>query len=199
VVTVLVNDVSLRISAVAASQYPTDGWPEIALVGRSNVGKSSLTNRLINRKALARTSGAPGKTRTLNFYAVENELFLVDVPGYGYAKVSKKQRAEFGAMIEAYLTKRSVLRGVVQLVDGRHVPTADDVSMYRYLAYYELPVLVVATKMDKVKRSQFNRSESMIRKTLGLTPATRVVLFSAQEGFGKDAVWDWIEAHMAAE
>lgn len=192
----LVNHVSIRISAVAPSQYPTDGWPEIALVGRSNVGKSSLTNKLINRKALARTSSAPGKTQTLNFYEVEHQLFFVDVPGYGYAKVSKAKRAAFGAMIEAYLTERSVLRGVVQLVDGRHAPTADDIAMYQYLAYYHLPVLVVATKMDKVKPSQYNRSESAVRKTMTLSPGTPLVLFSAETGLGKDAVWEWIEARM---
>lgn len=192
----LVNDVDIRTSAVSPSQYPTDGWPEIALVGRSNVGKSSLTNKLINRKALARTSSAPGKTQTLNFYEVEHQLFFVDVPGYGYAKVSKAQRAAFGEMIEAYLTGRTVLRGVVQLVDGRHAPTADDVAMYQYLTYYHLPVLVVATKMDKVKPSQYNKSESSVRKTMTLSPGTPLVLFSAQTGMGKDAVWAWIEARM---
>ena len=161
-----VNHVDLTISAVHPDQYPSTDYPEIALVGRSNVGKSSLTNTLINRKNFAHTSSQPGKTQTLNFYNVEDKVYFVDVPGYGYAKVSKKQREEFGQMIENYLTQREQLRGVIMLVDGRHAPTADDVQMYQWLAYYELPILVVATKIDKVKPSQFTKVQKLVKDKL---------------------------------
>ena len=187
-----VQEVELVMSAVDPKQYPVTGYPEIGLVGRSNVGKSSLTNVLINRKSYARTSSQPGKTRTLNFYEVEHQLYFVDVPGYGYAKVSKKEREKFGVMIETYLTQRKQLRGVIQLIDGRHAPTEDDVSMYNWLQYYHIPTLVVATKIDKIKPGVRNREESLIRKTLGLNAATQLILFSAQTKLGKDAVWQWI-------
>lgn len=188
-----VQEVELVMSAVAASQYPTTGYPEIGLVGRSNVGKSSLTNVLINRKSYARTSSQPGKTRTLNFYEVEQQLYFVDVPGYGYAKVSKKEREKFGVMIEEYLTQRDQLRGVIQLVDGRHAPTDDDVSMYQWLRYYHIPTLIVATKIDKIKPAVRNRETSLIRKTLNMNADDELLLFSAQTKLGKDEVWQWIE------
>lgn len=162
-------------------------------MGRSNVGKSSLTNVLINRRNFAHTSSQPGKTQTLNFYAVEDQLYFVDVPGYGYAKVSKKERERFGQMIEQYLTQRDQLRGAILLVDGRHAPTADDVSMYQWLQYYHIPTLVVATKIDKVKGNTWNRQESLIKKTLGLAAGDQLVLFSAVNKTGKDAVWQWID------
>lgn len=162
-----VHNVDMVMSAVSAAQYPTDGKPEIALVGRSNVGKSSLTNTLIQRKNFARTSSQPGKTQTLNFYNVEDKLYFVDVPGYGYAKVSKKQREEFGHMIEEYITSRKQLRGVVSLVDARHEPSDDDVSMYEWLHYYNIPILIVATKSDKISKSKFNKYASNIKQTLG--------------------------------
>ena len=188
-----VHNVDLTISAVAESQYPKTDYPEIALVGRSNVGKSSLTNVLINRRNFAHTSSQPGKTQTLNFYNVEDQLYFVDVPGYGYAKVSKKERERFGQMIEQYLTQREQLRGVIQLVDARHVPTADDVSMYEWLAYYNIPTLVVGTKSDKVKSNVWNRQESQIRKRLGMSADALLILFSAVNKRGKDQVWQWIE------
>lgn len=188
-----VHNVDLTISAVRPDQYPKTNYPEVALVGRSNVGKSSLTNVLINRRNFAHTSSQPGKTQTLNFYAVENQLYFVDVPGYGYAKVSKKERERFGQMIEQYLTQRNQLRGAILLVDGRHAPTADDVSMYQWLQYYHIPTLVVATKIDKVKGNTWNRQESLIKKTLGLAAGDQLVLFSAVNKTGKDAVWQWID------
>lgn len=188
-----VNDVSLTISAVAQSQYPETGYPEIAFVGRSNVGKSSLINKLIDRKSMARTSSVPGKTQTLNFYDIESLLYFVDVPGYGYAKVSKAARAKFAAMIETYLTTRKRLRGVVQLVDARHAPSEDDVSMYQYLKYYKLPVLVVGTKVDKTSRGKRNQVVSTLTKGLDLNQADTLVLFSAETGEGKKEVWDWLE------
>ncbi|WP_334328832.1 ribosome biogenesis GTP-binding protein YihA/YsxC [Companilactobacillus sp. HBUAS59699] len=191
-----VNNVSMNLSAVSSKQYPDEGYPEIALLGRSNVGKSSLINTLINRKSFARTSSTPGKTQTLNFYNIEDLLYLVDVPGYGFAKVSKKQREEFGAMIEEYLTTRSVLKGVVILVDGRHAPSDDDISMYQYVSYYHIPTLIVATKMDKIKRNQWNKSISQVTKSMQINQTDDLQLFSAETKYGKDEVWEWIEAHM---
>ncbi len=188
-----VHNVNLTISAVAADKYPKTDYPEIALVGRSNVGKSSLTNVLINRRNFAHTSSQPGKTQTLNFYDVEDQLYFVDVPGYGYAKVSKKERERFGQMIEQYLTQREQLRGVIQLVDARHEPTADDVSRYEWLDYYNIPTLVVGTKCDKVKSNVWNRQENQIRKRLGMPATAPLILFSAVNKRGKDQVWQWIE------
>lgn len=191
-----VHNVDLTISAVSAEQYPQTNLPEIALVGRSNVGKSSLTNVLINRRNFAHTSSQPGKTQTLNFYHVEDQVYFVDVPGYGYAKVSKKERARFGQMIEQYLTQREQLRGVIQLVDARHAPTQDDVNMYNWLRYYDLPTLIVGTKIDKVKPNTWNRQFSLIKKTLGTDTSTPIILFSATQKKGKDDVWQWIEERM---
>ncbi|WP_349515852.1 ribosome biogenesis GTP-binding protein YihA/YsxC [Leuconostoc suionicum] len=192
-----VHNVEMVMSAVSASQYPTDGKPEIALVGRSNVGKSSLTNTLIQRKNFARTSSQPGKTQTLNFYDVEDKLYFVDVPGYGYAKVSKAQREAFGIMIEEYITSRKQLRGVISLVDARHEPSEDDISMYEWLHYYNIPILVVATKSDKISRGKFNKAESVIKKALGFdNEDSDFQFFSSETKYGKDEVWHWIEKHI---
>lgn len=192
-----VHNVEMVMSAVSASQYPTDGKPEIALVGRSNVGKSSLTNTLIQRKNFARTSSQPGKTQTLNFYDVEDKLYFVDVPGYGYAKVSKAQREAFGVMIEEYITSRKQLRGVISLVDTRHEPSEDDISMYEWLHYYNIPILVVATKSDKISRGKFNKAESVIKKALGFdNEDSDFQFFSSETKYGKDEVWRWIEQHI---
>ncbi|MBM6439523.1 YihA family ribosome biogenesis GTP-binding protein [Lacticaseibacillus rhamnosus] len=187
-----VHDVKLTISAVAAAQYPEDGRPEIAFLGRSNVGKSSLINKLIKRKAMARTSSVPGKTQTLNFYDLDSRLFFVDVPGYGYAKVSKSARAKFAAMIETYLTTRQPLRGVVLLVDSRHEPTADDISMYQYLKYYQFRTLVVATKIDKTPKSKRLHVVKQINQRLDLNQTDTVIPFSAVTGEGYDAIWSWL-------
>ncbi|MBS1008597.1 ribosome biogenesis GTP-binding protein YihA/YsxC [Leuconostoc suionicum] len=192
-----VHNVEMVMSAVSASQYPTDGKPEIALVGRSNVGKSSLTNTLIQRKNFARTSSQPGKTQTLNFYDVEDKLYFVDVPGYGYAKVSKAQREAFGVMIEEYITSRKQLRGVISLIDARHEPSEDDISMYEWLHYYNIPILVVATKSDKISRGKFNKAESVIKKALGFdNEDSDFQFFSSETKYGKDEVWHWIEKHI---
>lgn len=192
-----VNNVELTISAVRPSQYPDNNIPELAFVGRSNVGKSSLTNSLINRKNFARTSGQPGKTQTLNFYKVEDTFYIVDVPGYGYAKVSKKQREQFGKMIETYITSRPQLRGVVSLVDARHEPTEDDILMYNWLQYYEIPTLVVATKSDKISKAKFNKYMSQIKAALDFNEETSdFAFFSAVTKSGLDDVWNWIEDHI---
>lgn len=187
-----IKNLKMDISAVSAQQYPTDNLAEIALLGRSNVGKSSLINTLVQRKKFARTSSTPGKTQTLNFYQVNEAFYLVDVPGYGYARVSKQQRAQFGQMIEEYLTTRSVLQGVIILVDGRHEPTADDVSMYQFVRYYQLPALIVATKMDKVKKNQWNKTVQTVTNTLNLNYTDQLQLFSAPNKSGQSEVWHWI-------
>lgn len=193
-----VHNVEITTSAVKPSQYPQTDIPEIAFVGRSNVGKSSLTNRLINRRSFARTSSQPGKTQTLNFYKVEEQVFFVDVPGYGYAKVSKKMREEFGQMIETYLTERPQLKGVISLVDARHEPSEEDIAMYNWLTYYNIPVLVVATKADKIARGKWNKAESVIKKALEFDRETSAFqMFSAVTKSGKDEVWAWIEDRMA--
>lgn len=194
-----VHNVELTISAVSPAQYPDTGYPEIALSGRSNVGKSSLINTLINRRGMARTSSQPGKTQTLNFYNIESELYFVDVPGYGYAKVSKKDREKWGQMIERYFSDRSELRGVISLVDGRHEPTELDCQMIDFLHYYNLPVLVCATKMDKIPRGKWNRTESQIRRKLALNPRDEIVLFSSVTKAGREEVWKWIEKMSGVE
>lgn len=191
-----VNRAEIVISAVSPAQYPESALPEIALAGRSNVGKSSFINTLINRKNLARTSGKPGKTQTLNFYLIEESLHFVDVPGYGYAKVSKTERAKWGKMIETYLTNRPQLKAVVSLVDLRHPPTAEDIQMYEFLKYYQLPVIVVATKADKIPRGKWNKHESVIKKAMNFDPTDDFILFSSQTKQGKEEAWQAIEKYL---
>lgn len=187
-----VHNVELTISAVAPKQYPTGNLPEIALVGRSNVGKSSLTNTLINRRSFARTSSQPGKTQTLNFYKIEDQLYFVDVPGYGYAKVSRTEREKWGKMVETYLSSRDQLKGVITLVDGRHKPTEDDIAMHEWLKYYDIDMLVVATKMDKIAKSKWSHQAKVIKEALDIDDNS-LVLFSSETKAGKDDVWHWIE------
>ena len=155
-------------SATKIEHYPTDFLPEILFAGRSNVGKSSFINSLLNRKNIAHTSGKPGKTQTLNFYKVNDVLYFVDVPGYGYAKVSKTAREEFAEMIELYLTSREQLKLVIQLVDFRHKPSPDDITMFQYLASYGIPAIVVGTKVDKVPKNQRKKNQKVILETLGI-------------------------------
>lgn len=194
-----VNNVELTISAVKPEQYPTQGYPEIALAGRSNVGKSSLINTLINRRNLARTSSQPGKTQTLNFYNIESLLYFVDVPGYGYARVSQKEREKWGQMLETYFANRKQLRGVISLVDARHEPTQLDKQMIEFLHYYDLPILVVGTKIDKIPKNKRNKSESIIRKSLKLRKQDQLILFSSVDKTGKNEVWEWIEKMTSKE
>ncbi|WP_159723649.1 ribosome biogenesis GTP-binding protein YihA/YsxC [Enterococcus sp. CSURQ0835] len=194
-----VHHAEIVISAVAPKQYPDDQLPEIALAGRSNVGKSSFINTLIDRKNLARTSGKPGKTQTLNFYLIEQQLYFVDVPGYGYAKVSKTERAKWGQMIETYLTSREQLRAVVSLVDLRHDPSTEDVQMYNFLKYYELPVILVATKADKIPRGKWNKHVSAIKKKLEFDPADDFIIFSSETKQGKAEAWQAIEKAIREE
>lgn len=186
------NNAEIVLSAVAKAQYPQDDMPEIALAGRSNVGKSSFINTLLGRKNLARTSSKPGKTQQLNFYNIDDKLRFVDVPGYGYAKVSKTERAKWGKMIEEYLTSRDNLRAVVSLVDMRHDPSADDVQMYEFLKYYEIPVIVVATKADKIPRGKWNKHESAIKKKLDFDKSDSFVVFSSETRHGFEEAWNSI-------
>ncbi|ANY72410.1 YihA family ribosome biogenesis GTP-binding protein [Paenibacillus ihbetae] len=184
------------ISAVGPAQYPEDALPEIALAGRSNVGKSSLINRMISRKNLARTSATPGKTQQLNYYRVNEDLYLVDFPGYGYAKVSKSQRAAFGEMVEKYLLSRDELKLVLLVVDMRHPPTKDDVSMYEWLQHYDRPVCVVATKADKIPKTRRQKHVKIVKETLGFQPYHSFVMFSSELGLGKEELWEIIESHI---
>lgn len=184
-----VTDAQLVISAVSKKQYPNEPLPEIALAGRSNVGKSSFINRMIQRKSLARTSSKPGKTQTLNFYKINNELFFVDVPGYGYAKVSKSEREKWGRMMEEYFTQRETLRATVLLIDMRHPPTEDDIIMYDFLKHYEIPVIVICTKLDKVNRSKRQKHLKIIKEDLDLHPDDPIIPFSSETGEGKDEAW----------
>ena len=186
-----VNQVKLLVSAVSTQQFPPDNLPEIVLVGRSNVGKSSLINCLIERNGFAHTSSKPGKTQTLNFYEINDKMRLVDVPGYGYARVSKQERERFGAMIESYLETRQELRGAIQLVDSRHKPTDDDVTMHQYLQYYQIPLLTVLTKVDKVKGNQRAKNLKLIVNTLQSNDEA-MRFFSSQTHEGRDEVWQWI-------
>ena len=178
----------LEAVAVKAAQYPPEDIPEIAFAGRSNVGKSSLLNLITGRKSLARVSGSPGKTRTINFYRCNDGFRVVDLPGYGFAKVSKKESEKWGAMIEGYLENRSTLLKVVQLVDIRHKPSAQDVQMYDYLKYYGLDGLVILTKADKVSRNELNKNTAMIRKALDLKPEDRTIAVSALKKTGCDVL-----------
>lgn len=184
-----------ELDAVAAKpvQYPPDILPEIAFAGRSNVGKSSLLNLITNRRKLAKVSGSPGKTRTINFYLINDTFRIVDLPGYGYAKVSKSMSENWGDMMETYLQNRQGLMKVVQLVDIRHKPTAQDVQMYNYLRYYGLDGIVVATKADKVSRNEMQKNIALIRKTLELSKEDKVIPVSALKRTGYDVLMDEVE------
>lgn len=176
----------LRTVCGPTSKLPAEELPEIAFVGRSNVGKSSLINSLLNRKNLARTSSSPGKTVTINFYIINEMFYLVDLPGYGYAKASLQERAKWGKMIEKYLSTRDVLRAVVLLVDIRHAPTKDDVMMYEWIVANGLKPIIVATKLDKIKRSQKDKNLKIVRETLGAEKDVKIVPYSSETKAGRD-------------
>jgi len=187
------------ISAVSPKQYPAGDLPEIALAGRSNVGKSSFINRMVNRKSLARTSQKPGKTQTLNYYLINDAFYFVDVPGYGFAQVSKSERASWGKMIETYLLERKQLKCVIQIVDIRHEPTADDRMMMDFLKYYQLSTIVIATKADKISRGKWNKHLKQIRDGLQLEKGTPLIPFSAKTGEGKEEAWQVIRQYIGVQ
>lgn len=180
------------ISAVSPRQYPEGDRPEIALAGRSNVGKSSFINRMLNRKKLARTSQKPGKTQTLNYYLINEAFYFVDVPGYGFAQVSKAERASWGRMIETYFSERKQLSCVIQIVDIRHKPTADDEMMMDFLRYYQIPTVVIATKADKISKGKWTKHLKQIKDTLHLEKGVPLIPFSAKTGAGKEEAWQII-------
>ena len=188
-----INSVDMDVMAVRRSQYPAEGLPEFLLIGKSNVGKSSFINTLVNRKNLARISSVPGKTQTLNFYLVNEKFYLVDAPGYGYASVNKQQQKKFGLMIEEYLQKREELKRVFLLVDFRHKPSENDLLMYNFLKYYNIPVTVVATKVDKVGASKKDKNYKIIKDTLDIVVGDNIILFSSVSKMGKDEILNMIE------
>lgn len=190
-----INKASFVISAVSNVQYPKDNLPEIALAGRSNVGKSSFINTLINRKNLVRTSSKPGKTRTLNFYHINDAFYFVDVPGYGYAKVSKTERNKWGRMIEEYIETRESLRVIVLILDIRHEPSKEDLQMINYLRYYEIPILIIATKMDKISKTKQSQYINKMNNYLQ-DKSIEVIPFSSITKENKNKVWQRLKNYL---
>lgn len=188
-----VTKAEMVITAGMTSQFPQHDMPEIAFAGKSNVGKSSLLNAMLNRRALARTSSQPGKTQTINFYSVQDTFMFVDLPGYGYAKVSKSERERWGKLIEGYLEKREHLQKIILLIDIRHEVGSNDKMMYDWIKHYHNEVVVVATKLDKIKRSQVQKQLSVIRKGLGLSGTDKLIAFSSETKQGKEELWKVIE------
>lgn len=189
----VIKQVSLETVCGVSSRLPENTLPEVAFAGKSNVGKSSLINALMNRKALARTSAQPGKTQTINFYNINQEIYLVDLPGYGFAKASLKERENWGRMIENYLNTSEKLRAVFLLVDIRHAPGAHDKQMFEWMNYVGYDPIVIATKLDKIKRSQVEKQIRVIREGLGADRETIVVPFSAETKQGREIIWDFMD------
>ena len=187
-----INTIELIISAVRESQYPSDKLKEFLLVGRSNVGKSSFINTIINRKNFARTSATPGKTQTLNFYKINDEFYLVDAPGYGFARVRNSLKQKFGLIMESYLKSRDNLQMVFLLIDFRHKPTNDDIMMYDYLKFYNIPVTIVCTKVDKVSKNNHTKNKQIIMKELNIQNEQDLILFSSVTKTGKNEIYDEI-------
>ncbi|MCH5210572.1 MAG: YihA family ribosome biogenesis GTP-binding protein [Oscillospiraceae bacterium] len=188
-----IHNASLTISAVRPNQYPTTGYMEFAFAGRSNVGKSSMINKLLNRKSLARVSGTPGKTATINFYNIDDTIYLVDLPGYGYAERSKQETEKWGKMMEDYLRDRETLVQTMLLVDSRHKPTKDDIQMAQWIRHYHDNLIVIATKMDKLKKKEIEPNLERIWETLEMGEDDLLVPFSTKDDEGKYSVWDMIE------
>ncbi|HAE43104.1 MAG TPA: YihA family ribosome biogenesis GTP-binding protein [Clostridiales bacterium] len=188
----IIKSVELLMTAGNASQYPETDFPEIAFAGRSNVGKSSLLNTLINRKNYARTSGQPGKTQTINFYAVNETNMLVDLPGYGYAKASKRERERWGKMIESFLLNRKQLKGIMLLIDIRHVPGQNDVDMFNWITHFGYDYYILATKADKISKGKRQKHIAEIKKALAIDDVSKIIPFSSVERLNRDLVWEKI-------
>lgn len=194
-----IKNVELEIVCGITSKLPETDKVEIAFAGKSNVGKSSLINALMNRKALARTSATPGKTQTINFYNVNDIMYLVDLPGYGYAKVSEKEKIQWGKLIEKYLNTSKQLKAVFLLIDIRHDPSANDKMMYEWIVAQGYHPIIVATKLDKLKRSQVQKHVKMIKEGLQLIPGTTVIPFSAETKQGREEIWELMETYLESE
>ncbi len=189
----IIKNINLETVCGITSRLPENDKPEIAFAGKSNVGKSSLINALMNRKSYARISATPGKTQTINFYNINDEMYLVDLPGYGYAKVSRQEKEKWGKMIERYLHGSKQLRAVFLLIDIRHEPSANDKMMYDWVVSQGYNPIIIATKLDKLKRSQVDKHVKMLRQGLKLVPGTRVILFSSVTKQGRDEIWELVE------
>ena len=190
--TMIIKSAKLETVCGITSTFPENDKIEIAFAGKSNVGISSLINALVNRKALARTSSQPGKTQTINFYKVNDEVYFVDLPGYGYAKVSEEVKAKWGNLIERYLNKSEMLKAVFLLVDIRHEPSANDKNMYEWIVYQGYDPIIIATKLDKIKRSQVAKHVKMLKTGLNVKPGTKVIPFSATTKQGREEIWEII-------
>ena len=190
----IIKNVSLETVCGYTSKLPKNTKPEIAFAGKSNVGKSSLINALMNRKALARTSSQPGKTQTINFYNINGDLYYVDLPGYGYAKVPQSEKVKWGRMIENYLHTSKRLKAVFLLIDIRHDPSANDRMMYEWMVYQGFAPIIIATKLDKIKRSQIQKNVKAIREGLNVQPGTTIIPFSAETKQGRDEIWKLIDS-----
>ena len=193
----IIKNVNLETVAGPTSVLPKNSLPEIAFAGKSNVGKSSLINALMNRKSLARTSQKPGKTQTINYYNVNDQLYLVDLPGYGYASSSEAEKAAWGRMVENYLNTSKGLRQIFLLVDIRHDPNANDIQMYNWIRAHHYDPVIIATKLDKIKKSQLNAQVRSLENTLRVKPGTVVIPFSAQTKQGREDIWNLIEQKLA--
>ncbi|OUQ48222.1 ribosome biogenesis GTP-binding protein YihA/YsxC [Lachnoclostridium sp. An118] len=192
----VIRNISLETVCGITSTLPENDKPEIAFAGKSNVGKSSLINALMNRKSFARISATPGKTQTINFYNINDALYLVDLPGYGYAKVSQQEKEKWGKMIERYLHSSKQLRAVFLLIDIRHEPSANDKMMYDWVVSQGYNPIIIATKQDKLKRSQIDKHVRMLRQGLKLVPGTRIIPFSSVTKQGRDEIWELVETEL---
>jgi len=190
-----IKNVELEIVCGITSKLPETDKIEIAFAGKSNVGKSSLINALVNRKALARTSATPGKTQTINFYNINEEMYLVDLPGYGYAKVSEQEKEKWGKLIERYLHTSKQLKAVFLLIDIRHDPSANDRMMYEWIVEMGYKPIIIATKLDKLKRSQVQKNVKAIKEGLGVLPGTTIIPFSSETKQGRDEIWELVESN----
>lgn len=190
----VIKNVNLETVCGITSKIPDNPYNEVAFAGKSNVGKSSLINALMNRKSLARTSAQPGKTQTINFYNINDVMYLVDLPGYGYAKASEEVKAKWGKMIESYLHTSKKLKAVFLLIDIRHAPSANDRMMYEWMVYQGFAPIIIATKLDKIKRSQIQKNLKIVREGLGVQPGTTIIPFSAETKQGRDEIWELIDS-----